>query len=125
MKNFVSTDKNGNVLTVKDDNLSLKMASGKSKQIGLYKNGNYYKGVPKALQESKHKFRKCGANGGWGISYLALQYMDSDKGVFIYTDHGKYFVSKKTIITHKNIKHFSKQGYELQYIVPQELMTKF
>ena len=93
------------------------------KEIGFYNSkGNFIKGYPNPLDSVRHKFHKL---NGYGVNYWAVEHLDGDDKVVVFiTQEGNYYIQKSDIKNMRGIKQFSKQGYELQHVIPLSMMTR-
>lgn len=114
----LNRDKNGNkVIIFSNGDVCLYLKNEtRNREIGnIDENGNYHKFV-----EPNHYHRK---GEGWGICYMVLEMLDPDKKVIIHEvkTGDKYFLKVEDILNHKHsyIQH-SKQGFELQIIIPKK-----
>jgi hypothetical protein len=116
--NWKHTDKLGNEVVCIDKVVCIKLAQEKKiRGIGFYNvNDNFIKGCPNALNPSKHKFK---TNNGYGVNYWVVDRLpNKDNKVIFITEEGNYYITKEKILECKGVKQFSKQGFELQYIIP-------
>ena len=120
MYDFEDKDIHGNVVICKNDTVYLELANKKKARIiGHFQDsGNF---VKNNLVAAKHKFRM---NDGWGVNWIVVDKMKEDDCILFYTDVGNFFISKYEILKESSVLKFSKQGYELQHIIPQKIMSE-
>lgn len=121
MQDWRHIDKYGNITKCVEDYVFLKLAEHeKVRRIGFYNtNGNFIKGAENTLSSKKHKFKKL---NGYGVNYHVVQHLEDGAKVVFITDEGCFYIRKEDILSDE-IKQFSKQGFELQYIIPVYKMT--
>ncbi len=61
---------------------------------------------------------------GWGVNWIVINRMEDDKYILLFTDKGVFRITKKEAVESKSCKLFSKQGFELQHIIPENLFKK-
>lgn len=124
MDNFESTDSNGNKIYCEDKEVYLVLSGRKrERNIGTFdKDGNFIKGLKRPLLEYKHKFRK---NDGWGVNWNIVNIMNDDREVKIITLNKRLSIKVADIKKSNNVLQFSKQGFEVQYIIPESEFKEF
>ena len=121
--NWTHQDRWENLVVCEDGVVTVKLkGEHKTRFIGSYNiHGHFLKGYPNPLSKDKHKFHK---NNGYGVNYWVVERLESDdKKVFFITEEGTFWITKKEIKLGK-VLCFSKQGFELQYIIPLNLMHR-
>lgn len=121
--NWKHKDRFNNDIVCVNNFVTVKLAQEhKTREIGFYNSmGNFIKGHPNALSSTKHKFIKL---NGYGVNYHVVERLENgDNKVVFITDEGIFFITKDQILK-GDIKQFSRQGYELQYIIPLSQMKR-
>lgn len=121
--NWKHRDRFNNDITCVNNFVTVKLAQEhKTREIGFYNPmGNFIKGYPNPLSSTKHKFQK---GNGYGVNYHVVERLQNpDNKVVFITEEGCFAITKEKILK-GDIKQFSRQGFELQYIIPITEMTK-
>ena len=122
--NFEHTDNLNNKITCIGGKVIVKLANEKyTRRIGIIsREGDYIKGYPNKLNPKKHKFR---INDGWGVNYNVVQKLNDEAYIYLHTINKSLRIKVSDIKTNKDsIKKFAKKGFEIQYIIPENLWEK-
>lgn len=124
MKDWIDVDEDGNNYSCKEGCVLLRLSSEQNawRRIGVYKDGDFVKGKTKKLTEYPHKHH---LSESWSTSYIVVKnHMEKDKYVVWITDIGTFRAKAYDVISNASVKYFKKEGYEVQYYMPEKYMEK-